>query len=106
MISSGVGGLSMAMRAVYAGGREPSNLPARFCITISIHDHRPGAVAAHQGRLRGGATLPDEARTPYVRDACGGDDELCREIESLLASYGRATDFLEAPVAQTFATCR
>jgi len=37
-----------------------------------------------------------EDRGPYVENACGGDEALRREVESLLASDDRAADFLEA----------
>ena len=46
--------------------------------------------------------LPGEARSPYLLEACAGDENLRREIESLLTAYERAAGFLEAPVAQTF----
>ena len=46
--------------------------------------------------------LPGEARSPYLLEACAGDENLRLEIESLLTAYERAAGFLEAPVAQTF----
>lgn len=39
---------------------------------------------------------PDRRRS-YVREACGGDDKLLTEIESLLDSYEETNDFLETP---------
>jgi serine/threonine protein kinase/tetratricopeptide (TPR) repeat protein len=38
-----------------------------------------------------------EERTTYLDQACGGDEELHREVVSLITSYERSTDFIEAP---------
>ncbi|MEO8440398.1 MAG: serine/threonine-protein kinase, partial [Spartobacteria bacterium] len=38
-----------------------------------------------------------EERTAFLTQACDGDEELCREVESLLTSYEESTDFIEAP---------
>ena len=46
--------------------------------------------------------LPEGERPVFVKDACGEDDDLRMEVESLLTSYERAAGFLEAPVAQRF----
>jgi Tol biopolymer transport system component len=46
--------------------------------------------------------LPADARSPYVQDACDGDEDLRKEIESLLTAYKSTAHFLEAPAAQTF----
>ena len=40
--------------------------------------------------------LGPEDRGTYLEAACGGDQALRREVESLLASDDRAADFLEA----------
>ena len=65
-----------------------------------------GGSAANWPRVKelfeGARTRPADARAAYLADACGGDDELRREVESLLAASDRATTFLEAPAAQTF----
>ena len=53
-------------------------------------------------RVRGRASAAGGCARAYVRDACGGDEDLRHEIESLLAAYDRASNFLEAPAAQTF----
>jgi len=45
--------------------------------------------------------VPD--RTAFVRGACGDDDALRREVESLLALDGSAQNFLKAPAAGTAA---
>ncbi len=37
------------------------------------------------------------ARAEYLNAACAGDDELRREVESLLGSHARADDFLSEP---------
>jgi len=46
-------------------------------------------------------SLTGEARTSYVTTACGGDDDLRREVQSLLVSHDLATEsFLQAPVIE------
>jgi eukaryotic-like serine/threonine-protein kinase len=39
-----------------------------------------------------------EERAAFLVDACRGDEALCREVESLIASHERATHFIETPV--------
>ncbi|MGE5209037.1 MAG: protein kinase domain-containing protein, partial [Alphaproteobacteria bacterium] len=39
-----------------------------------------------------------EERTTYLQAACQGDEALRREVESLIASYERAENFIETPV--------
>jgi len=41
--------------------------------------------------------LAPEARSAFLAEACGGDEELRREVESLLESDERAESFIEAP---------
>ena len=43
---------------------------------------------------------PADERTTFVRDACGGDEALRQEVESLLASYQDAENFMETPAVQ------
>jgi serine/threonine protein kinase len=43
---------------------------------------------------------PPEARRAFVREACGSDDVLCQELESLLGYVPAASAFLETPVAR------
>src|SRR5213078_1190359 len=38
-----------------------------------------------------------EERTTYLEAACQGDEGLRREVESLIASYERAENFIESP---------
>src|ERR1041385_4426109 len=38
-----------------------------------------------------------EERTTFLQTACQGDEGLQREVESLIASYERAENFIEAP---------
>ena len=38
-----------------------------------------------------------EERGAFLNEACHGDEDLCREVESLLASYERAENFIESP---------
>ena len=40
---------------------------------------------------------PDK-RAAFLEQACAGDEELRREIESLIAADARAGDFIAAPV--------
>jgi hypothetical protein len=42
-------------------------------------------------------------RAAYLKEACAGDDELYREVESLLAQDSRAGEFLEKPAIENFA---
>ena len=45
----------------------------------------------------GARVLPAERRTAYLAEACGGNEALRQEVESLLASDERAKSFLETP---------
>jgi serine/threonine-protein kinase len=47
--------------------------------------------------------LPESERGAYIARACGGDDSLRNEIESLLASEKAAADFIETPAARLIA---
>lgn len=40
-----------------------------------------------------------EERSAFLSQACGGDDLLCSEVESLLSSYEQEKSFLETPAA-------
>src|SRR5215467_11972524 len=42
---------------------------------------------------------PATERREFVASVCNGDEELHREVESLLASHETAGDFIEEPVA-------
>src|SRR5207249_4266709 len=44
--------------------------------------------------------LAPEKRGPFLNEACNGDEGLCREVESLLASYRQAENFIETPAFQ------
>lgn len=44
-----------------------------------------------------------EERSEFVAEACGGDPDLFREIEALLASHDDADSFLETPVVHQIA---
>ena len=51
--------------------------------------------------LRGALECAPGARDAFIRDACGADDELRREVSSLLGAHdAMATDFLERPAAE------
>jgi len=41
--------------------------------------------------------LPSTERAAYIERACAGDDDLRREVESLLAEHESANVFLESP---------
>ena len=47
----------------------------------------------------GAWALPAERRPAYLAEACGDDEALRQEVESLLASNERARSFLETPAA-------
>src|SRR6266446_7084147 len=38
-----------------------------------------------------------EERAAFLDQACHGDESMCREVESLIASYERAENFIESP---------
>jgi len=40
---------------------------------------------------------PPEERAAFLDEACHGDEGLCREVESLIASYEQAETFIESP---------
>src|SRR5438552_4205249 len=39
--------------------------------------------------------VPDEKRVEFLKNNCNGDDELCREVESLLSSHAQAGSFID-----------
>ena len=41
----------------------------------------------------------DGARSAYVNEACGDDQELRSEVEAMLASHDQASRFIEEPAA-------
>ena len=45
----------------------------------------------------GARALPTDERPAYLAAACGGNEALRQEVESLLSSDERAKSFLEAP---------
>ena len=54
----------------------------------------PDRVAVSRGADRGA-----EERAAFLQDACGADEALRREIESLFEVESRAKDFMERPAA-------
>ncbi|HSE41321.1 MAG TPA: serine/threonine-protein kinase, partial [Acidobacteriota bacterium] len=44
--------------------------------------------------------LPEENRTAYLKEACGEDELLLREVESLLAAHNQAKGFMQTPAFQ------
>jgi serine/threonine protein kinase len=53
--------------------------------------------------LQSALELDPERREEFLRQACDGDATLADEVRSLLTSYRRAGDFLEAPAAEVAA---
>jgi len=49
--------------------------------------------------FEGALERPDVDRSAYLRVVCARDDELRREVESLLESHDSAGDFLDKPAA-------
>src|SRR5262245_22860622 len=47
--------------------------------------------------------LRDEEREGFLAEACGGDDDLRREVESLLAAHDDAGTFLQSPAVEVAA---
>jgi hypothetical protein len=41
--------------------------------------------------------LPAEKRAVFLKRACGGDEELLRKVEALLAAHEHVGDFMETP---------
>jgi eukaryotic-like serine/threonine-protein kinase len=52
-----------------------------------------------EGIFAAALELPAEKRADYIRDACGGDDELRKRVEALLAAHEKAGGFLAEPAA-------
>jgi eukaryotic-like serine/threonine-protein kinase len=52
------------------------------------------------GLFEDAQALPLDKRAAYLAEACGGDEALRQEVESLLAWHERANRFLETPAAQ------
>ena len=50
--------------------------------------------------IQGALACDPERRDDFVAEACAGDEELRREVESLLDAHDRSTDFLERPAAE------
>jgi eukaryotic-like serine/threonine-protein kinase len=53
--------------------------------------------------LQSALDLPDDERAAFLDRACAGDDELRREVDTLLDAEGRAGDFIEAPAFEAAA---
>jgi serine/threonine protein kinase len=51
--------------------------------------------------LLGGALEREPTRrSAFLKEACGNDEALCREVEALLAEHGKAGSFLETPALE------
>ena len=53
--------------------------------------------------LQNALSLPPEQRDEFVRQECGGDEALRREVQSLLTSHRQAADFLQRPAIEVAA---
>jgi eukaryotic-like serine/threonine-protein kinase len=53
--------------------------------------------------LQSALSLPPEQRDEFVRQECGGDETLRREVQSLLASHQKAAGFLQRPAIEVAA---
>jgi eukaryotic-like serine/threonine-protein kinase len=53
--------------------------------------------------LQNALNLPSEQRDDFVRQECGGDETLRREVQSLLASHQKAAGFLQRPAIEVAA---
>ena len=53
-----------------------------------------------QGLLQAALELDSDERGSFLDEACGGNESLRQQVESLLVSYDHAGSFLESPAAQ------
>ena len=51
--------------------------------------------------VTGALERPDDERARFLETACGADDALLREVQSLVRATVKATDYLEAPAGLT-----
>ena len=57
-------------------------------------------MAACRARLQGDARSRARGTSNFLRDACNGDSDLRREVESLLDAHGAAGHFMEQPAIE------
>jgi Tol biopolymer transport system component len=55
-----------------------------------------------KGIYRDALCQPEEARALFVSDACGGDEEMRREVESLISLRQQSSDFLSKPAIEEY----
>jgi hypothetical protein len=60
----------------------------------------PERWRAVEAVLQGALACEPALRDAFVAQACAGDEELQREVASLLAAHDRADEFLEQPAAE------
>jgi hypothetical protein len=58
---------------------------------------KPDGLSRIEEIYHAAARLPIEGRPAFLEEACGGNDALRREVESLIEAHDRAGDFLESP---------
>jgi predicted ATPase/serine/threonine protein kinase len=61
------------------------------------HHHKVGEL------YHAALDLPAERRSAFLREACGGDEQLRREVKSLLEAHEEAGDFISAPAMEVAA---
>jgi hypothetical protein len=47
--------------------------------------------------LQSALQIPSAQRDAFLREACGGDDQLEKEVRSLIAAQNQASGFVGAP---------
>ena len=58
---------------------------------------KPEGLSRIEEIYHAAAELPGDRRAAFLEQACGGNERLRREVDSLLAAHERAGEFLEAP---------
>src|ERR671921_189786 len=69
-------------------------------VTGAARSMTPERWRAVDAVIQGALTCEPARRDAFIAEACAGDDDLRREVESLLGAHDRATDFLERPAAE------
>ena len=66
---------------------------------------RGGTAVTEEQIFLAALDLPDAAaRAAYLDEACGGDAELRRQVEALLAAHFKSGEFLDVPAAEQIQT--
>ena len=62
-------------------------------------EHWEQVALLHRAALQ----YEESRRAAFLHDACAGDEDLRREVESLLAYEGKAENFMEVPALEVVA---